>query len=174
MSSISSSSEVEPAQGSLNLRGGDRTRSRRNSPAGEKVKRLKDDPVKKLDLEKVAKELSSPGDPRSQQSSKLIVPGEIERHGLVKKRRNTKPSVERYSIVSGRKDDIRKLKRELSTAMQQNQHVVAQGTNLRRQAESAIGTPESELKQELLASRMTRDQDAEVVRKLAFRNEAAE
>ena len=127
-----------------------------------------------MDLEKVAKELSSPGDPRSQQSSKLIVPGEIERHGLVKKRRNTKPSVERYSIVSGRKDDIRKLKRELSTAMQQNQHVVAQGTNLRRQAESAIRTPESELKQELLASRMTRDQDAEVVRKLIFRIEAAE
>ena len=39
--------------------------------------------------------------------------------------------------------------------MQQNQHVVAQGTNLRSQAESAIGTLESELKQELLASRMT-------------------
>ena len=58
--------------------------------------------------------------------------------------------------------------------MQQNQQVVAQGTNLRSQAETAIGTLESELKQELLASRMTRDQDAEVVRKLAFRNEAAE
>ena len=55
MSSVSSSSEVEPAQGSLNLREGDRTRSRRNFPAGEKVKRLKDDPVRKLDLEKVAK-----------------------------------------------------------------------------------------------------------------------
>ena len=36
------------------------------------------------------------------------------------------------------------------------------------------GTLESELKQELLASRMTREQDADVVRKLAFRNEAAE
>ena len=87
MSSISSSSEVEPAQGSLNLREGDRTRSRRNSPAGEKVKKLKDDPVKKLDLEKIAKELSSPEDRRSQQSSKLIVPGEIGRHGLVKKKK---------------------------------------------------------------------------------------
>ena len=58
--------------------------------------------------------------------------------------------------------------------MQQNQHVAAQGTNLRSQAETAIGTLESELKQELLASRMTRDQDAEVVRKLIFRIEAAE
>ena len=92
----------------------------------------------------------------------------------MKKRRNTKPSVEQYSIDSGKEDNIRKLKSELSTAMQQNQHVVAQGTNLRSQAESATGTFESELKQELLASRMTRDQGAEVVRKLAFRNEAAE
>ena len=49
--------------------------------------------------------------------------------------------------------------------MQQNQHVVAQGTNLRCQAENMIGTLESELKQELPASRMTRDQDADVVRK---------
>ena len=137
------------------------------------MKRLKDDPVKKLDLEKVAKKLSSPEDPRSQPSSKLIVPGGVERHGLAKKRRNTKPSVEQYPIDSG-KEDIRKPKSELSTAMQQNQHAVAQGTDLRSQAESAIGTLESELKQELLASRMTRDQDAEVVRKLAFRNEAAQ
>ena len=174
MSSISSSSEVEPAQGFINLREGDRTRSRRNSSAGEKVKRLKDDPVKKLDLEKVAKDLSFPEDPRSQLSSKLIVPGEIERHGLVKKRRITKPSVEQYSIDSGKEDDIRKLTSELSTAMQRNQHVLAQGTNLRSQAESAIGILGSELRQELLASRTTRDQDAEVVRKLAFRNEAAE
>ena len=37
-----------------------------------------------------------------------------------------------------------------------------------------IGTPKSELKQELLASRTTREQDANVVRKLVFRNEAAE
>ena len=58
--------------------------------------------------------------------------------------------------------------------MQQHQHVVAQGTNLKSQAESAIGTTGGELKQDLLASGMTRDQDAEVVRKLAFRNEAAE
>lgn len=173
MSSVSSSSEVEPAQGSLNLREGDRTRSRMNSPAGEKVERLKDDPVRKLDLEKVAKEFSSPEDSRSQQS-KLIVPGEVERHGLVNKRRNTKPPAEQYPIHSGKEDDIRKLKSELSTAMQQNQHVVVQGTNLRSQAETAIGTLGSELKQEPLASRMTRDQDAEVVRKLAFRNVAAE
>ena len=65
----------------------------------------------------------------------------------MKKRRNTKPSVEQYSIDSGKEDNIRKLKSELSTAMQQNQHVVAQGTNLRSQAETAIGTLESELKQ---------------------------
>ena len=58
--------------------------------------------------------------------------------------------------------------------MQQNQHVVAQGSNLRSQAENAIGTLESELKQKLLASRMTREQDADVVRRLSFRNEAAE
>ena len=45
---------MEPSQGSLNLREGDRTSSRRNSPAREKVKRLKDDPVRKLGLEKVA------------------------------------------------------------------------------------------------------------------------
>ena len=87
----------------------------------------------------------------------------------MKERRHTKPSVEQYSIDSGEEDDIRK-----PTAMQQNQHVVAQGTDLRGQTESAIGTLESELKQELLASRMARDQDAEVVRKLAFGNEAAE
>ena len=66
------------------------------------------------------------------------------------------------------------MKNELSTATQQNQHVAAQGSNLRSQAENVIGTLESELKQELLASRMTREQDADVVRKLAFRNEAAE
>ena len=104
----------------------------------------------------------------------MIVPGEVEKHGLVKKRRNTKPPAEQYPVDSGKEDDIRKLKSELGTAMQQNQHVVAQGTHLRSQAETAIGTLESEIKQELLASRMTRDQDAEVVRKLAFRNEAAE
>ena len=66
------------------------------------------------------------------------------------------------------------MKHELSTAMQQYQHVVAQGSNLRSQAENVIGTLESELKQELLTSRMTREHDADVVRKLAFRNEAAE
>ena len=99
----------------------------------------------------------------------MIVPGEVGKHGLVKKRRNTKPSAEQYTIDAGREDDIRKLKSELSTAMQQNQHVVAQGTstNLMGQAETTTSTLESELKQELLASRMTRDQDAEVVRKLA-------
>ena len=101
MSGDSDSIEVEPSQGSLNLREGDRTRSRRNSPAREKVKRLKHDPVRKLDLEKVAKDLSSPEDPRSQQS-KLIVPGEIVKPGVVKKRRNnTKSPAERYSIDSG-------------------------------------------------------------------------
>ena len=110
------------------------------------VKRLKDDPVRKLDLERVAKDLSSPGDPRSQQSS-LIVPGEIAKQGVVKKRRNTKPPAEQFSIDSGKEDEIGKLKSELSTAMQQNQHVVAQGTNLRSQAENAIGPLESELKQ---------------------------
>ena len=109
MSSAGSSIEVEPSQGSLNLRDGDRTRSRRNSPTGEKVKRLKNDPVRKLDLEKVAKELSSPEDPRSQQSS-LIVPGEIARQGVVKKRRNTKPPAEQFSIDSGKEDEIGKLK----------------------------------------------------------------
>ena len=140
MPSAGSSSEVEPAQGSLNLRQGDRTRSR------EKVKRLKDGPVRKLDLERVAKDLSSPEDPRSQQS-KLIVPGEIAKQGVVKKRRNTKPPAEQFSIDSGKEDEIGKLKSELSTAMQQSQHVVAQGSNLRSQAENAIGTPESELKQ---------------------------
>ena len=51
------------------------------------MKRLKDDPARKLDLEKVAKELSSPEDPRGQQS-KLIVPGMVERLGLVKKKRH--------------------------------------------------------------------------------------
>ena len=65
------------------------------------MKRLKDDPVRKLDLEKIAKELSSPGDPRSQQS-KLIVPRGVERHGLVKKRRNTKPPPEEYPIQERR------------------------------------------------------------------------
>ena len=50
------------------------------------------DPVRKLDLEKVTRDFSSPEDPRSQQS-KLIVPGEIAKQGMVKKRRNsTKPS----------------------------------------------------------------------------------
>ena len=66
------------------------------------------------------------------------------------------------------------MKNELSIAMQQNQQVVAQGSNLRSQAENVIGMLESELKQELLASRMTREQDADVVRRLSFRNEAAE
>ena len=80
MSSAGSSSEVEPSQGSLNLRDGDRTRSRRSSPAGEKVKRLKGDPVKKMDLQKLAADLSSPEDTRSQQSS-LAVPGEVAKHG---------------------------------------------------------------------------------------------
>ena len=56
------------------------------------MKRLEDDPVRKLDLEQVTRDLSSPEDPRSQQS-KLIVPGEIVKQGMVKKRRNnTKPS----------------------------------------------------------------------------------
>ena len=104
----------------------------------------------------------------------MIVPEEVEKHGLVKERRNTKPPAEQYAIDSGKEDYIRKLKSELGTARQQHQHVVAQGTNLRSQAEAAIGTLESGIKQELLASRMARDQDAEVVRKLAFRNEAAE
>ena len=118
--------------------------------------------------------MSSPGDPRSQQS-KLIVPREIAKQGMVKKRRNdTKPLAEQYSIDSGKEDEVSKLKDELSTAMQQNQHVAAQGSNLRSQAEKVIGMLESELKQELLASRMTREQDADVVRKLVFRNEAAE
>ena len=126
-----------------------------------------------MDLERVAKDLSSPADPRSQQSS-LTVPGEIAKQGVVKKRRNTKPPAERFPIDSGKEDEIGKLKSELGTAMQQNQHVVAQGSNLRSQAGNAIGTLESELKQELPASRMTREQDADVVRKLSFRNEAAE
>ena len=174
MSSACSSSEVEPSQASLNLRKGNRTRSRSNSPAGEKVKRLEDDPVWELDLEKVTRDLSSPVDPRSQQS-KLVVPGEIVKRGVVKKRRNnTKPPAEQYSIDSGKEDEVCKLKNELSTAMQQNQRVVAQGSNLRSQAGNVIGTLGSELKHELLASRMTREQDADVVRKLAFRNEAAE
>ena len=115
----------------------------------------------------------SPEDPRSQRS-KFIVPGEIAKQGMVKKRRNnTKPSAEQYSTDSGKEVEVCKLN-ELSTAMQQNQNVVAQGSNLRSQAENVIGTLESELKQELLASRMTRERDADVVRKLAFRNEAAE
>ena len=123
MSSAGSSSEVEPSQGSLNLRKGDRSRSRRNSPAGEKVKRLEDDPVRKLDLEKITREitrdLSSPVDPRNQQS-KLIVPGEVAKQGTVKKRRNnTKPSAEQHSIDSGKEGEVSKLKNELSTAMQQ-------------------------------------------------------
>ena len=58
--------------------------------------------------------------------------------------------------------------------MQQHQHVVVQGSNLRSQAENVIGTLESELKQELLASRMTREQDADVVRRLSLRTEATE
>ena len=91
-----------------------------------------------------------------------------------KRRNNAKPSAEQYSIDSGKEDYVRKLKDELSTAMQQNKHVVAQGTNLRSQAENVIGTLESELKQEPLASRMTRDQDADVVRKSSFRRIAAE
>ena len=174
MSSAGSSSEVEPSQGSLNLRKGDRTRSRRNSPAGEKVKRLEDDLVRKLDLEKITRDWSSPENPRGQQS-KLIVPGEIVNQGMVNKRRNnTKPSAEQYSVDLGKGGEVCKLKNELSTAMQQNQHVVAQGSNLRSQSENVIGTLESELEQELLASRMAREQDADVVRKLAFRNEAAE
>ena len=37
-----------------------------------------------------------------------------------------------------------------------------------------IGTLESDLQQDLLTSRMTREPDADVVRKLAFRKEAAE
>ena len=114
------------------------------------MKRLKYYPVRKLGLEQISKEESSLEDPRSQQS-KLIVPGEVERHGLVKKRRTTKPPVEQYPIDSGKEDNIRKLRSELSTAMQQNQHVVAQGTNLWSQAETAVGTLASELKQELLA-----------------------
>ena len=174
MSSNSDSIEVEPSQGSLNLREGDRARSRRNSPVREKVKRLKDDPVRKSYLEKVAKDLSSPEDPRSQQG-KLIVPGKIVKPGMVKKRRNnTKSPAERFSIDSGNEDEVGKLKNELSTAMQQSQQVVAQGRNLRSQADNVIGTLESELKQELLASTMTREQDAEVVRRLSFRNGAAE
>ena len=136
---------------------------------------MKDDPVMKLDLEKVAKDSSSPEDPRSQQS-KLIVPGENVKPGVMVKRRgnNTKSPAERYSIDSGNEDEVGKLKNELSTAMQQDQHVVAQGSNLRSQAENVMGMLESELKQELLARRMTREQDADVVRKLSFRNEAAE
>ena len=120
MSSASSSIEVEPSQGSLNLREGNRTRSRRSSPAGEKVKRLKDDPVRKLYLEKVAKDLSSPEDPRSQQS-KLMVRGENVKPGvMVKKRRNnTKSPAERCSIDSGNEDEVGKFRNELSTAMQQ-------------------------------------------------------
>ena len=58
--------------------------------------------------------------------------------------------------------------------MQQNQHAVAQGSNPRSQAETMIGALESELNQELLASRMTQEQEADVVRKLSFHNEAAE
>ena len=174
MSSAGSSSEVEPSQGSLNLRKGDRIRWRRNSPAGKKVNRLEDDPVRKLDLKKISRDLSSPEDPRSQQS-KLIVPGEIAKQGMVKKRRNnTKLSAEQYSIDSRKEDEVSKVKNELSTAMQQSQHVAAQGSNLRSQSKNVIGTLESQLKQEPLASRMAREQDADVVRKLAFRNEAAE
>ena len=86
-SSAGSSSEIEPSQGSLNLRKGDRTRSRRNSPAGEKVKRLADDPARKLGLEKVTRDLSSPEDPRSQQR-KFIVPGEIAKQGMVNKKKH--------------------------------------------------------------------------------------
>ena len=139
------------------------------------MKRLKDDPVRKLGLEKVAKDLSSLEDPRSQQS-KLTVPGEILKPGVMvkKQRNNTKSPAERCSIDSGNVDEGGKLKNEISTAMQQNQQVVAQGSNLRSQTENVIGTLESELKQGLLASRMTREQDADVVRRLFFRNEAEE
>ena len=175
MSGAGSSSEVEPAQGSLNLREGDRIRSRKIYLAGEKVKRLKDDPDRKLDLEQVAKDWNSPEGSRSQQI-KLTVPGEVAKLGGMKKRRNnTESPAERYSIDSGKEDEVGKLKKELSTAMQQNQHVVAQGSNLRSQAETMICALESELNQELLASRMvTREQDADVVRKLSFRNQAVE
>ena len=138
------------------------------------MNRLEDDPVRKLDLKKISRDLSSPEDPRSQQS-KLIVPGEIAKQGMVKKRRNnTKLSAEQYSIDSRKEDEVSKVKNELSTAMQQSQHVAAQGSNLRSQSKNVIGTLESQLKQEPLASRMAREQDADVVRKLAFRNEAAE
>ena len=87
---------------------------------GEKVERWSS---QEIGLEKVAKDLSSPEDPRSQQS-KLIVPGEILKpEVMVKKRRNkTKSPAERYSIDSGKGDEVCKLKNELSTAMQQNQH----------------------------------------------------
>ena len=170
MSSDSDSIEIKPPQGSLNLHEGDRTRSRRNSPAREKVKRLKDDPVRNLDLDKLSKDLSSPEEPRGQQG-KLIVPGEIVKQGVVKKRRNnTKSPAERCSIDSGKEDEVGK-KNEVSTAMQQSQQVVAQGSNIRSQAENVIGTLGSELDQELLASRMAREHDADVVRRLSFRND---
>ena len=55
------------------------------------------------------------------------------------KARNTKPPAEQFSIYSGKEDEIGKLKNELSTAMQQKQHVVAQGSNLRSQADTMIG-----------------------------------
>ena len=61
--------------------------------------------------------------------------------------KNTKPSAEQCSIDSGKEDEVSKLKNELSTALQQNQHVAAQGSNLRSQAEHVNGTLESELKQ---------------------------
>ena len=80
---------------------------------------MRDDPVRKLDLEEVTTYSSSPEDPRSQQS-KLIVPGEIVKPGVVKKRRNTKSPAERFPIDSGNEDEVGKLKNELSTAMQQN------------------------------------------------------
>ena len=80
------------------------------------MKRLEDDQVRKLDLEKVTRDLSSPEGPRSQQS-KLIVPGEIVKQGMVKKKRNnTKPSAEQYSIDPGKADEVCKLKNELSGA----------------------------------------------------------
>ena len=69
----------------------------------------------------MAKGLTPPEDPRGQQSM-LIVPGEIVKLGVVKKRRNTKPLAERCSIDSGKEDEVGKLKSELSTAMQQNHH----------------------------------------------------
>ena len=74
------------------------------------MKRLEDDPVRKLALEKVTRDLSSPEHPRSQQS-KLIVPGGIAKQGMLKKRSNTKPLAEQYSIDSGKEDELQVEKR---------------------------------------------------------------